>query len=102
MSWDYTVITVCIDKRMHKEKYTEWRFEPYHYCLETLLERYLYFLDSVGQRGDVMAESRGGKGGPAAQGCLREAMGEWYPLRQWRALSVTVHQQTAQDQSKIE
>lgn len=60
-SWDYSIITVCIDKRMHQEKYTEWRFEPYHYCLEVLLERYLYFLDSVGQKGDAMAESRGGK-----------------------------------------
>jgi Protein of unknown function (DUF3800) len=59
--WDYTVITVCIDKLSHHEKYAEWRFEPYHYCLEILLERYLYFLDTMETVGDAMAESRGGK-----------------------------------------
>lgn len=59
--WDYTVITVCIDKLRHSEKYTEWKFEPYHYCLEILLERYLYFLDAKRSAGDAMAESRGGK-----------------------------------------
>lgn len=59
--WDYTVITVCIDKLSHSEKYTEWKFEPYHYCLEILLERYLYFLDAKKTVGDAMAESRGGK-----------------------------------------
>jgi len=60
-SWHYTVLTVCIDKRSHSEKYGEWKFEPYHYCLEVLLERYLYFLDAKDALGDAMAESRGGR-----------------------------------------
>jgi len=60
-TWNYTTLTVCIDKRSHMEKYGEWKFEPYHYCLEILLERYLYFLGSKDVRGDVMAESRGGR-----------------------------------------
>jgi hypothetical protein len=60
-SWDYTVITVCIDKRKHKETYTTWRYDPYHYCLTVLLERFVFFLNRNEARGDVLAESRGGK-----------------------------------------
>jgi len=47
-SWDYTVISV-------------WQYDPYHYCLAVLLERYVYFLNRRGVQGDVIAESRGGK-----------------------------------------
>lgn len=60
-SWDYTVLTVCIDKKNHKESYTTWRYDPYHYCLAVLLERYFYFLNRKNEVGDVIAESRGGK-----------------------------------------
>lgn len=60
-SWDYTVISVCLDKKAHKEKYTVWQYDPYHYCLAVLLERYVYFLNRRGVQGDVIAESRGGK-----------------------------------------
>jgi hypothetical protein len=59
--WEYTVISVCLDKKMHKETYTTWRYDPYHYCLAILLERFVFFLDGVNAHGDVMAESRGGK-----------------------------------------
>lgn len=38
-----------------------WRYEPYHYCLAILLERYAMFLEQRQAQGDVMAESRGGK-----------------------------------------
>lgn len=57
--WQYRVISVCIDKLKHKQTYTTWRYDPYHYCLEVMLERYIFFLDTVNSRGDVMAESRG-------------------------------------------
>ncbi len=60
-AWQYTVITVCLDKKKHKETYTTWRYDPYHYCLAVLLERFAYFLGREGAHGDVMAESRGGK-----------------------------------------
>lgn len=60
-AWQFTVITVCLDKKRHKETYTTWRFDPYHYCLAVLLERFAFFLSRVDQHGDVMAESRGGK-----------------------------------------
>ena len=59
--WEYVVITVCIDKKNHKETYTTWRYDPYHYCLKVLLERFIFFLENLDVVGDVMAESRGGK-----------------------------------------
>jgi len=31
-SWEYVVITVCIDKKRHKEMYNVWTYDPYHYC----------------------------------------------------------------------
>jgi hypothetical protein len=60
-AWDYTVITVCLDKRRHRETYATWRYDPYHYCLELLLERFYFFLVRHSAVGDVMAESRGGR-----------------------------------------
>lgn len=60
-SWEYTVITVCLDKKRHKETYTTWRYDPYHYCLAVLLERFTFFLGRRRCRGDVLAESRGGR-----------------------------------------
>jgi len=59
--WEYKVLTVCLDKKNHKETYTTWRYDPYHYCLAVLLERYFFLLNRLGTVGDVMAESRGGK-----------------------------------------
>ncbi len=60
-AWNYTVITVCLDKKKHKEAYATWRYDPYHYCLAVLLERFAFFLGRESEYGDVMAESRGGK-----------------------------------------
>ena len=59
---EYTVITVVIDKQELNLKYEKsWKYEPYHYCLAVLLERYALFLKRNNFVGDVMAESRGGK-----------------------------------------
>jgi len=60
-SWDFIVISVCLDKQSHKETYQVWRYDPYHYCLAILLERYMFFLEYNQVIGDIMAESRGGK-----------------------------------------
>lgn len=60
-AWEYTVITVCLDKRTHKDAYETWRYDPYHYCMAVLLERFNYWLNRQSATGDVMAESRGGK-----------------------------------------
>ncbi len=60
-TWEYTVISVCLDKKKHRETYTVWRYDPYHYCLMILLERFVFFLNRRNGHGDAMAESRGGK-----------------------------------------
>lgn len=60
---DYTVVTVVIDKLDHWHKYNVWRYDPYHYCLLILVERFTLWLESRGNNltGDMLAESRGGK-----------------------------------------
>ncbi len=58
---EYTVLTVVIDKLEHRERYQVWRYDPYHYCLHVLMERYVIWLRRRGARGDAMAESRGGR-----------------------------------------
>jgi len=60
-AWQFWAISVCLDKKKHKETYSAWRYDPYHYCLAVLLERYVFFLEQARACGDVMAESRGGR-----------------------------------------
>jgi hypothetical protein len=57
---DYVVITVVIDKLEHENQYKVWHFDPYHYCLTVLVDRYVRWLEEKDATGDVMAESRGG------------------------------------------
>lgn len=59
--WEYSVITILIDKFEHKQRYASWQFDPYHYGLMVMIERYVLFLEEQTSIGDVMAESRGGK-----------------------------------------
>lgn len=59
--WEYSVISVIIDKKEHDERYSTWKYDPYHYCQEILIERFRLFLDIKGTKGDIMFESRGGK-----------------------------------------
>lgn len=59
--WEYKVISVIIDKKEHDERYSTWKYDPYHYSQEILLERFRLFLDMNNSKGDVMFESRGGK-----------------------------------------
>jgi len=61
LNLEYVVISVLIDKMEHKVKYQTWKYDPYHYCMEIILERFFFFLDAVDSTGDVMVESRGGK-----------------------------------------
>lgn len=49
----------AIDKHAHLEKYKVWQHDPYHYCMECLLERYVKWLNRNGFVGDVLVESRG-------------------------------------------
>jgi hypothetical protein len=57
--WDYRIITVVIDKKIHRDQYSVWRYHPYHYCLAVMLERFVLFLHYGNHLGDVMVESRG-------------------------------------------
>jgi hypothetical protein len=59
--WSFKVITVVIDKYEHKQRYAVWRFDPYHYAMSIVFERYHLRLKEIGQKGDMMFESRGGK-----------------------------------------
>ncbi len=54
----YICITVAIDKRAHLDRYGVWHFDPYHYCMRCLVERYVRWLDGHNFVGDVVAESR--------------------------------------------
>lgn len=58
---DYVVLTTVIDKLEHGQRYQVWRYDPYHYCLHVILERYVLWLERCNATGDVMAESRGGR-----------------------------------------
>ncbi|MCP5046943.1 MAG: DUF3800 domain-containing protein, partial [bacterium] len=55
---DFTVITVVLDKKLHAKRFKELRYDPYHYCMSVILERYVLYLEKKGLRGDVLAESR--------------------------------------------
>ena len=56
---DYSIITVLIDKYEHKNQYNVWTYDPYHYCLAVMIERYYRFLSYHHSVGDIMIESRG-------------------------------------------
>lgn len=57
-SLPYIANTVLIDKLEHSERYKVWLFNPYHYCLTALVERYVLWLDRHDLTGDVVAEAR--------------------------------------------
>ncbi len=59
--WEYAIITVCLDKEKHVKRSGAWSRDPYHYCMEILLERFCTLMRQLHSTGDVMAESRGGK-----------------------------------------
>ena len=60
-NWEYRVISVIIDKQELNTNYSQtWKYDPYHYCQEIIIERYRLFLKINNAMGDVMIESRGG------------------------------------------
>lgn len=54
----FLVMTVVIDKKEHLDRYQAWRFDPYHYCLQCLVERYVNWLRRNDLTGDVIIEAR--------------------------------------------
>lgn len=59
--WDYQVVTVCLDKQAFIASGLAGDNDPYHYCLDALVETYGDWLLRRNDRGDVMAEARRGK-----------------------------------------
>lgn len=55
----YIANTVLIDKHEHARRYGKWQYNPYHYCMLALVERYVLWLRRQHLTGDVMAEARG-------------------------------------------
>jgi len=93
-SWDYRVISVCIDKKRHKEVQTVWRYDPYHYCMEVLVEQYVFFLNRTGGQGDVLAESRGGREDMRLKQSFRELIefGTHFIMPKQRSAALTSYQ----------
>jgi len=57
----YSVFSVVLDKLELKTKYSTYTYNPYHYCITILIERFVLWLSRNGLNGDVIAESCGGK-----------------------------------------
>jgi hypothetical protein len=57
-SLPYIANTVLIDKHAHVQRYSVWHFNPYHYCMRALIERYVLWLKRQDLTGDVVAEPR--------------------------------------------
>jgi hypothetical protein len=57
--WPFKTITAVIDKQEHNTRYSVWRYDPYHYCMAVIFERYHLRLKDINQEGDMMIESRG-------------------------------------------
>jgi hypothetical protein len=58
---EFRAVGVVIDKLALREKYGEAAAHPYHLALGFLLQRYCGYLNHINRRGDVLAESRGGR-----------------------------------------
>lgn len=58
---NYLIISVVIDKKNHIERYGDFAFHPYHYCLTAIMERYCGWLNYFNKKGDIIAESRGNR-----------------------------------------
>jgi Protein of unknown function (DUF3800) len=69
-----TAFTVSIDKQAHLEKYARWQWNPYHYVMTCLLERFVLWLNATGNVGDVMGEARN----PTHDAQLRRAFRFFY------------------------
>jgi hypothetical protein len=60
-NWEYCLVGVLLDKQAHCAMFEFWKNNPYHYCLEVIVELYHKFLSQNNAKGDVLIESRGGK-----------------------------------------
>lgn len=63
----YRVVTVTVDKLWLREHPDLSGRHPYHFLLEMLIERYVFFLRRRGAEGDIMPEKRQGRHDAALQ-----------------------------------
>jgi len=66
--------TVSIDKKEHLEKYSVWRFSPYHYVMTCLAERFVLWLHRTNNYGDILGEARN----PTHDAALKRAFAQFY------------------------
>lgn len=60
-SMNSIIITVVLDKFSHRKSYKSIAYEPYSWCLNILMQRFIKFLKRINSTGDVMIETRGKK-----------------------------------------
>lgn len=56
--WQFSIISVLIDKKEIIETYGSLAKHPYNFCLEVLMEKYQIFLKDKSAVGDILIESR--------------------------------------------
>ena len=54
----YRAITVQIDEKEHLDTYGVWHFDPYHYCLRCMVERFVLYARRHLARGLVVIDPR--------------------------------------------
>jgi hypothetical protein len=57
----FSAVCAIIDKVEHVRRYRVWKKEPYHYCLEILLERFVMHMNDLDGKGDIVIEARNPK-----------------------------------------
>jgi hypothetical protein len=77
---DFVVITAVIYKLEHQQKYAAWRYDPYHYCVHVILERYVMW------NAPTRIQGRRDCGVPrqerrhASEEVVQRYLGAWYRL----------------------
>lgn len=56
---DFTLLACVINKQKHNKKYGILAADPYLFSVEIIVERFVKYLESVGDKGCIVAESRG-------------------------------------------
>jgi hypothetical protein len=56
---DFEILAVAIDKEKHVATYGRYAFDPYHFSLRVVVERFVYALRTRRTKGVIYAEARG-------------------------------------------
>ncbi len=69
---EHSVITVVVDKEAMLRRKHWTNKEPYHYCAEVLIEKYILCLEREKAKGDIFAESRKSRKNKSLQDAFTE------------------------------